>query len=150
MLNDPAEKRKPTANLTRLERPPRPHVAEVERAVMVATAATGNAATASGNGKQPGGDQFIWNDPDFAILDDRRGARSPSERRLAARGYQADGWPLGPPLVRQPSSHELSAKTAKPGKITKQGALRSFRHSRRRTGSACTSSLVLVVLNVPL
>ena len=36
----------------------------------------GDAAPESDNGKQPGGDQFatfIWGDPDFALLDDRRG-----------------------------------------------------------------------------
>src|SRR6266702_3120167 len=46
----------------------RPHSAPAEPA--------GDAAPESGNGKQPGGDQFatfIWGDPDFALLDDRRG-----------------------------------------------------------------------------
>lgn len=46
----------------------RPHSAPAEP--------TGDAAPESGNGKQPGGDQFAtftWGDPDFALLDDRRG-----------------------------------------------------------------------------
>ena len=80
-MNDPAERRKPTANLIRS------HVVEVEQAVTVASAsppefdrlmpnATGNVAPESGNGKRAGSDQFatfIWGDPDFALLDDRRG-----------------------------------------------------------------------------
>ena len=63
-------------------------------------------------------------------------ARYLGERRLAARGYQADGRPRGLPLARQPSSHEVSAKSAKPGKVAECGALRPFRYSRRRIRSA--------------